>query len=39
LLDEWAKARTQFVKVFPSDYKKALGASGEQLETKHAVAV
>ena len=39
LLDDWAKARTQFVKVFPSDYKKALGASGEQLETKHAVAV
>src|SRR5690606_30418493 len=25
LLDDWANARTRFVKVFPSEYKRALG--------------
>jgi glutamate synthase (NADPH/NADH) large chain len=25
LLDDWARSRAQFVKVFPTDYKRALG--------------
>jgi glutamate synthase domain-containing protein 3 len=25
LLDDWAQARTKFVKVFPNEYKRALG--------------
>jgi glutamate synthase domain-containing protein 3 len=24
-LDDWAQARTKFVKVFPNEYKRALG--------------
>ena len=25
LLDDWAQARAKFVKVFPNEYKRALG--------------
>jgi glutamate synthase domain-containing protein 3 len=25
LLDDWAQARTKFIKVFPNEYKRALG--------------
>ncbi len=25
MLDDWTTARTRFVKVFPNDYKRALG--------------
>jgi glutamate synthase (NADPH/NADH) large chain/glutamate synthase (ferredoxin) len=38
LLDHWATARTQFVKVFPNEYKRALGEINARKATNAAVA-
>ncbi len=46
LLDDWDAARSKFVKVFPTEYKRALGEmgakkalQGQKLEEKQAVAL
>ena len=38
LLDHWASARTKFVKVFPNEYRRALGEMAAQKSTETAVA-
>ncbi|MEY3016581.1 MAG: Ferredoxin-dependent glutamate synthase 1 [Pseudomonadota bacterium] len=38
LLDHWATARTKFVKVFPNEYRRALGEMAAQKPTETAVA-
>ncbi|MGA0012873.1 MAG: glutamate synthase-related protein [Burkholderiaceae bacterium] len=38
LLDHWATARTKFVKVFPNEYRRALGEMAAQKSTETAVA-
>ena len=36
LLDNWAAARAKFVKVFPNEYKRALGDMAAAAQTKPA---
>ncbi|MEC4721514.1 glutamate synthase-related protein [Noviherbaspirillum sp. CPCC 100848] len=38
LLDDWANARNKFVKVFPTDYKRALGEMHAAAQAKEKVA-
>jgi glutamate synthase domain-containing protein 3 len=38
ILDDWATARARFVKVFPNEYKRALGEINAAKETTDAVA-
>jgi glutamate synthase (NADPH/NADH) large chain/glutamate synthase (ferredoxin) len=38
LLDHWASARTKFVKVFPNEYRRALGEMAAQKSAEAAVA-
>jgi glutamate synthase (NADPH/NADH) large chain len=38
LLDDWANARTKFVKVFPTEYKRALGEMYAAAQSKEKVA-
>ena len=38
LLDNWAQARNQFVKVFPTEYKRALGEMYAKAEAKAQLA-
>ncbi|WP_088709655.1 glutamate synthase-related protein, partial [Noviherbaspirillum denitrificans] len=38
LLDDWANARTKFVKVFPTEYKRALGELNAEKSSKEKIA-
>jgi glutamate synthase (NADPH/NADH) large chain/glutamate synthase (ferredoxin) len=38
LLDHWASARTKFVKVFPNEYRRALGEMAAQKSAEAAIA-
>jgi len=38
ILDHWAQARGRFVKVFPSEYKRALGELGAKKEATETIA-
>jgi glutamate synthase domain-containing protein 3 len=38
ILDQWATARTRFVKVFPHEYKRALGELGAKQQTTDTIA-
>ena len=38
ILDNWAASRAKFVKVFPTEYRRALTEKGAQQETTAAVA-
>jgi len=38
LLDDWANARSKFVKVFPTEYKRALGELNAAKQSKEKIA-
>jgi glutamate synthase (NADPH) large chain len=38
LLDDWANARSKFVKVFPTEYKRALGELSAAKQAKEKIA-
>jgi len=38
LLDHWASARAKFVKVFPNEYRRALGEMAAQKSAEAAIA-
>ena len=38
LLDDWANARAKFVKVFPTEYKRALGEINARKSTQAVIA-